>query len=120
MRVARICATVALALLCASALAADAGKGKAKSKAESTSGTLAEAPAGGDAKVLGVLKAVDGDKTTNVIAGSDDIATQIKDLVKKGAMVNITGQFNTDRTSITVSAISEAGVPSDKKSKKKK
>ena len=124
MRIARVLAAVAMALLCAGALAAEGGKGKGKDKGkgkpESTSGILAAAPAGADAKVLAVLKMVDNDKTVNVLAANDDVAKQIKDLAKKGATVNLTGQYNNDRTSITVSAISEAGVPADTKKDKKK
>ena len=122
MRVARVCLTVALALLCTVALAGQAGKGRDrdKAKSESTSGTLSEAPAGGNAKILAVLKGVDSDKTLNVMAANDEVAKQIKELAKKGATVNMSGQYDANRTAMTVSAISEAGVASNKTSKKKK
>jgi len=120
MRVARVCVTVALALLCAVAWAGEAGKRKDRdrSKPEATSGTLAEAPAGANSKVLAVLKGVDSDKSLNLLAANDDVATKIKELAKKGATVNVSGQYDANRTNFTVSAISEAGVASDKKGSK--
>ena len=78
------------------------------------------APAGAGAKVLAVLKGVDSDKTLNILAANDDVAKQIKELAKKGATVNVSGQYDANRTSMTVSAISEAGVASDKTGKNKK
>jgi len=122
MRVARICVTAALALFCTVALAADGGRGKEKgrSKPEATSGTLAEAPAGADAKVLAVLKGVDTDKLLKILAANDEVAKQIKELAKKGATVNVSGQYDANRTAMTVTAISEAGVASDKTGRKDK
>ena len=120
MRIMRICATVVLALLCTVALAADAGKGKGKNKPEATSGTLSEAPEGAGAKVLALLKGVDSDKYLNLLAANDEVAKQIKELAKKGATVNVSGQYNADRTAMTVSVISEAGVPSNKTGKQGK
>ena len=97
-----------VALLCSLSLAAEKeGKGDGK---RPLMGTLSAAPAGGDAKVLGVLKTSikHEDKSINLIAAGDDVAAQIKDLVAKGAKVKVMGDLSADSTSITVSKISEA------------
>ena len=100
-----------VALLCSLTLAADKeAKTADAGKSKPLFGTLAEAPAGGDAKILGVFKTSikHEDKTINVIAASDDVAAQIKDLVKKAAKVKIMGDLAADNSSITVSKIAEA------------
>jgi hypothetical protein len=109
MKGARVLVPLALALLCSFALAADKeGKGDAKSKP--LYGVLSEPAAGGDAKVIAVLKTKikDEDKSLNVIAGKDELTAQIKELAKKGAKVRVQGEVNADKTSITVSKIAES------------
>ncbi|MGD0089501.1 MAG: hypothetical protein ABSE73_06230 [Planctomycetota bacterium] len=98
---------LSLALLCSFALAADADSPK---KGDSTFGTLSEAPAGGDAKVIAVLKVKghDQNKSLNVIATGDELIAQIKDLAKKGAKVKAKGDVSADGASITVTKIDEA------------
>jgi len=107
MRSATIWLPLTLALMCAFVFGADK-EGKTKDKP--LFGTLSEAPAGGDAKVLGVLKTTikHEERSVNVIAASDDVAAQIKELVKKAAKVKVAGELSADNTSITVSKIEEA------------
>jgi hypothetical protein len=114
---------VLVAVLCAFALAGD----KAKGKGAAVHGALSEAPAGGDAKVVAVLTTKDKEtkqaKTINVIAANDALATQLKDLAKKGAKVKIKGEVSADGASITASEVDEApakGADGGDKPKKKK
>jgi len=79
-------------------------------------GTLSAAPAGADAKVLGVLKAKtkDGEKSLNLLAANDTVAATIKELVAKSARVIVKGEKSADGNSVTVSEIKEAPVKHEK------
>ncbi|MCY3018747.1 MAG: hypothetical protein NTW87_06930 [Planctomycetota bacterium] len=112
MRSVKVWLPLLVALLCGVGLAAEKeGKeGKGDAKGKPMFGVLSEAPAGGDAKVLGVFKTkVKGgeEKSLNVIAANDEISAQIKELVKKGAKVKLAGELSADGASITVSKIAE-------------
>jgi hypothetical protein len=98
---------LAVALLWSFSLAAEEGHSKGEGM---TRGTLSAAPAGADAKVLGVLKVkVEGvEKSLNVLPANDTVAATIKDLVAKGAKVTVKGEKSADGNSITVSEIKES------------
>jgi len=110
MRCAKYLVPLAVALLFSYALAAEEGEKRAKGEG-GVYGVLSAAPAGGDAKVLGVIKmkSKDGEKSVNVLAANDEVGAKIKELVAKGARVAIRGEKSADGSSITVSKIEEAG-----------
>ena len=114
MKYVRYVVPLAVALLFSFALAAAEGGGETAPKGTGgtmCSGKLSAAPAGGDVKVLGVLKtSIDNqDKSLNVLAANDTISSTIKDLVKKSATVNVKGELSADKSSIMVTEITESG-----------
>ena len=107
MRCVKYLVPVMLALVCSYALTAEDTEKHGKGGIH---GALSAAPAGSDAKVLGVLttKSKDaGEQTLNVIAANDEVAATIKGLVAKSAKVSVKGEKSADGKSITVSEIKE-------------
>jgi len=112
MRCVKYLVPLTVALLCAFAFAADDHKDSHGKGDGSVFGVLSAAPAGGDAKLLGVLKTKEKheDKSLNVMAANDEVAAKIKELVAKGAKVKAKGEKSADGNSITISEIKEATI----------
>jgi hypothetical protein len=106
---------IALPLMLALVLsAASYAADKADGKKGGTVGIVSEAPAGGDAKVVAVLKVKRPEEKSIDLMAEGEVATQLKDFAKKGARVKVMGEASADGKSMTVTKVEEAMKKKDK------